>query len=89
MRTTIRGAVLAAGTLIALSGLVTAAAAEPLAACTPNSRPTARGVCLPAGSLKDLGLGMLISKSPDCASNEFCVFPPLLRSPEIPALRNG
>lgn len=88
MRTTIRKVTLAAGTLFALSGLVTAAAAEPLAACTPISQPTARGVCLPLESLGSLGLGMLLSRSPDCASDEFCVFPPLLRNPEVPALRN-
>ncbi|MEU6313131.1 hypothetical protein [Streptomyces sp. NPDC047014] len=86
MRTTIRGVVLAAGTLLALSGLVTTAAAEPLAPCTPASQPTARGVCLPVSSLA--GLGMLFSKSRDCASNEFCVFPPLPRSAATPVLRN-
>ncbi|MET9699995.1 hypothetical protein ABZY31_24165 [Streptomyces sp. NPDC006529] len=88
MRMTIRGAFLAAGTLIALTGLVTTAAAEPLAPCVPSSRPTAHGVCVPLVDLRELSLGKLISKSPDCAADEFCVFADLLRSPDVAALRD-
>ncbi|MGW3831570.1 hypothetical protein [Streptomyces microflavus] len=88
MRNTVRGATLAVSTLIALSALVTTAAAEPPAACTPNSRPTARGLCVPAAGLADIGLGMLFSKSPDCSSSEFCVFPPLPTGTDTAALRD-
>ncbi|MGB8944601.1 MAG: hypothetical protein WCD21_30865 [Streptomyces sp.] len=89
MRNTIRGAILATGTLVALSGLVTAAAAAPLTPCIPNSQPTARGFCLPLSSLVDLADGLLLSRSPDCGGDEFCVFVPPLRSPALSAVRNG
>ncbi|MFH8642108.1 hypothetical protein OG590_00660 [Streptomyces goshikiensis] len=88
MRKTIRGAVLTAGTLVALSGLFTAAAAAPLAPCTPSSEPTARGVCLPLDKLKDLGAGLRLSRSPDCGGGELCAFVSVLRSPSPSAVRS-
>ncbi|MCX5078654.1 hypothetical protein OHA84_36855 [Streptomyces sp. NBC_00513] len=88
MRNTIRGAILATGTLVALSGLITATAAAPLTPCVPNSQPTARGFCLPLSRLGDLAEGFLLSRSPNCAAEEFCAFLPPLRSPALSAVRN-
>lgn len=88
MRNTIRGAILTTGTLVALSGLITAAAATPLAPCVPNSQPTADGFCVPLGSLRDLAPRLLLSPSPDCGRGELCAFVPPLRSPALSAVRN-